>query len=147
MLSPQNSSRQGQYAGLVDELDRLDLERDTPAMDVEGARAAIVDLLIALGRDPSDPHLTETPRRVAKAFEEMLTARPAVWTTFPNTDGYTDLVIVKNIPFHSLCQHHLLPFRGVAHLGYLPGARLIGLSEDWNCSPETCRSRNATPRA
>ena len=129
MLSPQSSSRQGQYAGLVDELDRLDLERDTPAMDVEGARAAIVDLLIALGRDPSDPHLTETPRRVAKAFEEMLTARPAVWTTFPNTDGYTDLVIVKNIPFHSLCQHHLLPFRGVAHLGYLPGARLIGLSK------------------
>ena len=59
----------------------------------------------------------------------MLTARPAAWTTFPNTDGYTDLVILRGIPFHSLCQHHLLPFRGVAHIGYLPGSRLIGLSK------------------
>ncbi|WP_416416161.1 GTP cyclohydrolase I [Paenarthrobacter aromaticivorans] len=138
MLSSQYSAPQDQYAEPVVELDRLGLEQDTAAIgleqdaaaiDVEGARAAIADLLIALGRDPSDPHLAETPRRVARAFEEMLTARPAAWTTFPNTDGYTDLLIVKDIPFHSLCQHHLLPFRGVAHIGYIPGDRLIGLSK------------------
>lgn len=126
----QYSARQDEYAGPVDELDRIGLEQDAPAgIDLEGARMAIADLLVALGRDPSDPDLAETPRRVARAFEEMLTARPASLTTFPNTEGYMDLVIVKNIPFYSLCQHHLLPFRGVAHIGYLPGSRLIGLSK------------------
>lgn len=130
MLSPLYQDRQGLYAGPIDELAELDVEQEGRAgIDVEGARAAVAALLVALGRDISDPHLAETPRRVAKAFEEMLTARPAAWTTFPNTDGYTDLVIVKSIPFHSLCQHHLLPFRGVAHIGYIPGDRLIGLSK------------------
>jgi GTP cyclohydrolase I len=130
MLSPQYQDRQGQYADSIDELSGLDLAQEGRAgIEVEGARAAVAALLVALGRDISDPHLAETPRRVARAFEEMLTARPAAWTTFPNTDGYTDLVIVKGIPFHSLCQHHLLPFRGVAHIGYLPGDRLIGLSK------------------
>jgi GTP cyclohydrolase I len=130
MLSPQYQDRQDQYADPIDELGELDLEQEGRAgIDVEGARAAVAALLVALGRDISDPHLAETPRRVAQAFEGMLTARPAVWTTFPNSDGYTDLVIVKSIPFHSLCQHHLLPFRGVAHIGYIPGDRLIGLSK------------------
>jgi GTP cyclohydrolase I len=129
MLS-QYSIGQNEYQGAVGELDRLDLEKAaSAAFDLEGARSAIADFLVALGRDLSDPHLAETPRRVALAFEEMLTARPATWTTFPNSEGYTDLVLVKNIPFHSLCQHHLLPFRGVAHIGYLPGSRLIGLSK------------------
>lgn len=129
MLS-EYSTRQSVYSAPVGELDRLDLERTAPTgIDVEGARAAVTDLLVSLGRDVSDPHLSETPRRVAQAFAEMLTARPASWTTFPNSEGYSELVIVKNIPFHSLCQHHLLPFRGVAHIGYLPGSRLIGLSK------------------
>jgi GTP cyclohydrolase IA len=127
MLS-QYTARQDEYAGPVSELDRL--EQVAPAgIDLEGARAAVADLLVALGRDLSDPDLAETPRRVAQAFDELLTARPASWTTFANTEGYTDLVLVKDIPFHSLCQHHLLPFRGVAHIGYLPGSRLIGLSK------------------
>lgn len=130
MLSPQYQDGQSQYADSIDGLSGLDLAQEGRAgIDVEGARAAVAALLGALGRDIPDPHLAETPRRVAKAFEEMLTARPAVWTTFPNADGYTDLVILKGIPFHSLCQHHLLPFRGVAHIGYLPGGRLIGLSK------------------
>lgn len=130
MPSPQNSARQDHYADPIDELARLRVEQEAPAgIDVEGAQAAVAALLLALGRDIADPHLSETPRRVARAFEEMLTARPAAWTTFPNTDGYTDLVILRGIPFHSLCQHHLLPFRGVAHIGYLPGSRLIGLSK------------------
>jgi GTP cyclohydrolase I len=129
MLS-QYPARQDEYSAPIGELDRLGLEQAAPAgVDLEGARAAVAALLVALGRDLSDPDTAETPRRVAQAFSEMLTARPASWTTFPNTEGYTDLVLVKNIPFHSLCQHHLLPFRGVAHLGYLPGSRLIGLSK------------------
>jgi GTP cyclohydrolase I len=129
MLS-QYSAPQDEYGGPVDELDRIGLAQDaTAGIDLEGARVAIADLLVALGRDLSDPDLAETPQRVVRAFEEMLTARPASLTTFANTEGYMDLVIVKNIPFYSLCQHHLLPFRGVAHIGYLPGSRLIGLSK------------------
>ena len=93
------------------------------------AERAIADFLRALGRDLDNPHLADTPRRVVGAFREMLTPREASWTTFPNEDGYAELVLVKNIPFASLCQHHLLPFRGVAHIGYLPGARLFGLSK------------------
>lgn len=113
----------------LDELDPDPAESTGNLIDTEAARAAITDFLRALGRDPSDPHLADTPRRVVKAFEEMLTPARTGWTTFPNTEGYTDLVLVKNIPFHSLCQHHLLPFRGLAHIGYLPGGRLVGLSK------------------
>jgi GTP cyclohydrolase I len=102
---------------------------DTGVIDVDAAERAIGDFLRALGRDLDNPHLIDTPRRVVGAFKEMLTPREASWTTFPNEDGYRELVLVKNIPFHSLCQHHLLPFRGVAHIGYLPGDRLFGLSK------------------
>lgn len=100
-----------------------------PAIDLPRAQAAIAEFLRALGRDETDPHLLDTPRRVAAAYAEMLTPRETSWTTFPNDDGYQGLVLVKDIPFHSLCQHHLLPFRGVAHVGYLPGTRLFGLSK------------------
>ena len=103
-------------------------ERDDQ-VDRVAAIAAVEDLLTALGRDVDSPHLLETPRRVADAFIEMLSPRLFAATTFPNDDGYHELVVVTDIPFHSLCEHHLLPFRGVAHLGYLPGDRLIGLSK------------------
>ena len=58
-----------------------------------------------------------------------MTARPFHPTTFPNDEGYDELVLVRSIPFHSLCAHHLLPFHGVAHVGYLPGERIVGLSK------------------
>ena len=108
-----------------------DIEPDAApgAIDLVAARSAVADLLRALGRDVNDPHLSDTPRRVAGAFEEMLTPRATSWTTFPNDEGYSDLVLVRDIPFNSLCQHHLLPFRGTAHIGYLPGERLLGLSK------------------
>ena len=98
-------------------------------IDRVGAIAAATDLLTALGRDIDSPHLADTPRRFADALIEMLTPRPFSPTTFPNDDGYDELVVVADIPFHSLCEHHLLPFRGVAHVGYVPGDRLIGLSK------------------
>jgi GTP cyclohydrolase I len=97
--------------------------------DREMAAAAVADLLRALGRDVTDVNLQETPRRVADAFIEMLTPREFTLTTFPNDEGYDELVVVRDIPFHSLCEHHLLPFQGVAHIGYLPGERLLGLSK------------------
>jgi GTP cyclohydrolase I len=100
-----------------------------PPIDRERAAAAVADLLEALGRDIRSPHLADTPRRVADAFAEMLTPRPFAPTSFVNDEGYDDLVVVAGIPFDSLCEHHLLPFRGVAHVGYVPGDRLVGLSK------------------
>jgi GTP cyclohydrolase I len=98
-------------------------------VDVEGAERAVRALLVALGHDPDDEHLRDTPRRVALSYEEMLTPQPFVATTFPNDEGYDELVLARDIPFHSLCEHHLLPFSGVAHVGYLPGDRILGLSK------------------
>jgi GTP cyclohydrolase I len=100
-----------------------------PRIDRAAAEQAVRDLLQALGRDLSDHSLRETPRRVAGAFGELLTHEPFSLTTFPNDDGYDELVVVREIPFHSLCMHHLLPFHGVAHVAYLPSERIIGLSK------------------
>ena len=93
------------------------------------AEQAVSDLLRALGRDPESLHLAETPRRVAGAFAEMLTPPPFDLTTFPNDEGYDELVLATAIPVQSLCEHHLLPFSGVASIGYLPGDRILGLSK------------------
>lgn len=98
-------------------------------VDRQRAAAAVAELLDALGRDIRSPHLADTPRRVADAFAELLTPRPFAATTFPNDDGYDELVVVAGIPFDSLCEHHLLPFSGTAHVGYVPGDRLLGLSK------------------
>jgi len=98
------------------------------SIDANAAQRAAADLLLALGADLSDEGLRETPRRMAAAYAELLTPQPFRPTTFPN-DGYDELVLVRSIPFHSLCMHHLLPFHGVAHIGYLPGERILGLSK------------------
>jgi GTP cyclohydrolase I len=98
-------------------------------IDRRAAERAVQDLLAALGRDPSSEHLADTPRRVASAFSELLTPPAFDLTTFPNEEGYDELVLARDIPFHSLCEHHLLPFHGVAHVGYLPGERILGLSK------------------
>ena len=106
------------------------LERDEDSgIDRPAAERAVRDLLVALGRDTGEEGLRETPRRVAAAFAELLTHDPVSLTTFPNEAGYDELVVVKEIPFHSLCMHHLLPFHGVAHVAYLPGERIVGLSK------------------
>ena len=102
---------------------------DARTIDRVAARRAAADLLRALGADTNAPGLVDTPRRMAEAYAELLTPIPFEPTTFPNTDGYDELVVAGSIPFHSLCEHHLLPFHGVAHVGYLPGERIIGLSK------------------
>lgn len=98
-------------------------------IDLAAAQRAVTDLLVALGQDPDDEHTRDTPRRVAAAYAELLTPRPFNLTTFPNDEAYDELVLARDIPFHSLCQHHMLPFKGVAHVGYLPGERILGLSK------------------
>ncbi|MEO8556187.1 MAG: GTP cyclohydrolase I FolE [Actinomycetota bacterium] len=98
-------------------------------VNLRDAERAVRDLLLALGRDPSSPHLADTPRRVAESFTEMLTPREFDLTTFPNDESYDELVLARSIPVQSLCEHHMLPFTGVAHVGYLPGERILGLSK------------------
>jgi GTP cyclohydrolase I len=98
-------------------------------VDLTRAERAVEELLAALGQDPSSEQLADTPRRVAASYAELLTPTPFTPTTFPNDEGYDELVLARAIPFSSLCQHHLLPFSGVAHVGYLPADRILGLSK------------------
>jgi GTP cyclohydrolase I len=98
-------------------------------VDLEAAENAARKLLLALGADLENEGLRETPRRMAAAYAELLTPQPFNLTTFPNDEGYDELVLVRNIAFQSLCMHHLLPFHGVAHVAYLPGERILGLSK------------------
>jgi GTP cyclohydrolase IA len=97
--------------------------------DLDAAQAAAQAFLTALGIDLADEALAETPARMAKAYSELLTPREFDLTTFPNDEGYEQLVLVQGIPFRSLCEHHALPFIGRAEVGYLPGKRIIGLSK------------------
>jgi GTP cyclohydrolase IA len=104
----------------------LDGPRD---IDLAAAQRAAGDLLEALGIDLTSESLRDTPRRMARTYAELLTPASFAPTTFPNDGGYDELVVATGIPFHSMCEHHLLPFVGTAHVGYLPGERIIGLSK------------------
>jgi GTP cyclohydrolase I len=99
------------------------------SIDLGAAERAVGDLLRALGHDPTQVHLADTPRRVANAYAELLTPRTFDLTTFPNDEHYDELVLARDIPFESLCEHHLLPFHGTAHVGYIPDDRILGLSK------------------
>jgi GTP cyclohydrolase I len=109
---------------------RLRVVPDRREPDRAAAARAVADLLVALGRDLTEGHLADTPRRVADAYVDMLDPPPPFdLTTFPNDEGYDQLVLARGILFHSLCRHHLLPFYGIAHVGYLPGERILGQSK------------------
>ncbi|MEO6882194.1 MAG: GTP cyclohydrolase I FolE [Mycobacteriaceae bacterium] len=111
--------------------------------DLEDAEAAAADFVRALGLDLDAENVRETPARMARAWAEMLTPRPFELTTFPNDEGYDELVLARDIGFRSVCEHHLLPFTGTASVGYLPGERILGLSklarvvELFACRPQT----------
>jgi GTP cyclohydrolase I len=105
------------------------LPAPTATVDRAAAARAVRDLLVALGHDPETESLPVTPRRVAAAFAEMLEPRAFDLTSFPNDEGYDELVVARGIPFQSLCEHHLLPFTGTAHVAYSPSDRILGLSK------------------
>jgi GTP cyclohydrolase IA len=107
----------------------LRMARAGAAVDLESAQRAAADFLAALGVDLSGEGLQETPARMARAYAELFSAEPFRLTTFPNDEGYDELVLARDIPFRTVCEHHLLPFSGVAHVGYLPGERILGLSK------------------
>lgn len=105
------------------------------SIDADRVKAAVTELLAAIGEDPADERLRETPRRVAEAYEELFAGvgqNPAqalaARSDFPdNAERAGEIVVLRGIEFRSMCEHHLLPFLGVAHVAYLPGSRFAGL--------------------
>ena len=112
--------------------DRMSVDATAAAaagIDLDAAEAAAAALIDALGIDRSDSTLAATPGRIARAYAELLTPPSFNLTTFPNDEGYDELVLARDIPFTSICEHHLLPFTGTAAVGYLPGHHILGLSK------------------
>ena len=119
------------------EISKISLDREPPAVaefDAERAERAVRELLVAVGEDPDREGLLDTPARVARAYREMfagmhMTAEDVLTTTFDLE--HDELIIVKDIEIYSTCEHHLVPFHGVAHVGYIPGkdGRITGLSK------------------
>ena len=133
------SGPRSETADEVDEVDEVEvadvlawrprMTREAGRTDVGAAEAAAEDMLRALGLPLDSPDMRQTPQRLVAALTEMLRVDEFDFTTFPNTEGYDELVLVEDIPVRSMCEHHMLPFVGVAHVGYLPGDRVLGLSK------------------
>ncbi|MFF8545019.1 GTP cyclohydrolase I FolE [Streptomyces werraensis] len=120
----------------------LRVVHEPAGIDLAAAEAAAGQFLTALGIPTTSESLRGTPGRMARAYAELFSPRPFDLTTFPNDEGYDELVLARRIPVRSVCEHHLLPFTGTAHVGYLPGARILGLSklarvvEHFACRPQ-----------
>ncbi len=102
------------------------------AVDLPRAEAAVRELLLALGENPDREGLRETPRRVAAAYAEMLGGRQIDAEALLQVgfdEGHDEMVILRDIPFFSICEHHLIPFRGTAHVAYVPRGRVVGISK------------------
>ena len=97
-------------------------------MDRDAIEQAVRTILVALGEDPEREGLHDTPRRVAAMYRGLLSREPLVLTDFENP-RYDQMIVVKDIPISSLCEHHLLPFVGHCHIGYIPNGRVVGLSK------------------
>ncbi len=113
------------------------------SVDLVAAGAAARQFLAALGVDCDTDSTRDTPLRMARAYAELFSPRPFDVTTFANDEGYDELVLARAIPVRSMCEHHMLPFTGTAHVGYLPGPdRILGLSklarivEHFACRPQ-----------
>lgn len=121
---------------VVEDLMRREALADVPAEErgrVEAIAGHVRGLLSELGIQLDDPNMVDTDLRVAKMYLEMFHgleegAEPKV-TTFPNDEGYEHMVMERDIPFYSMCAHHLVPFYGKAHIAYIPGDSILGLSK------------------
>ncbi|MFD4646535.1 GTP cyclohydrolase I FolE [Streptomyces sp. NPDC057889] len=120
----------------------LRVVHETAGLDLAAAERAAGQFLQALGIHTETESLRGTPGRMARAYADLFSPRPFDLTTFPNDEGYDELVLARSIPVRSVCEHHLLPFVGTAHVGYLPGRRILGLSklarvvEHFACRPQ-----------
>lgn len=102
------------------------------SLDRERVKAAVTELLHAVGEDPAREGLLDTPRRIAEMYEEIfggLAVDPADYLKVGFEVAHDEMVILRNIPFYSMCEHHFLPFHGEAHVGYVPDGRVVGISK------------------
>ncbi|MEM8872714.1 MAG: GTP cyclohydrolase I FolE [Planctomycetota bacterium] len=101
-------------------------------VDLGRIEAAVREILFAIGEDPDREGLLRTPHRVAKAYAELfagLGEKPRIHLKTVFDENYDEIVLLRDIPFHSMCEHHLLPFTGKAHVAYLPKGKVVGLSK------------------
>ncbi|MEE9375523.1 MAG: GTP cyclohydrolase I FolE [Rhizobiaceae bacterium] len=118
---------------------KLSVEKNVPKKDIsrptqKEAEEAVRTLLLWAGDDPRREGLLDTPARVVKSYGELYSGynedpKDVLGRTFEEVAGYDDMVVVKDIPFHSHCEHHMVPIIGKAHVGYLPDGRVLGLSK------------------
>jgi GTP cyclohydrolase I len=106
--------------------------RSAAKVDIERIEKAVREILLAVGENPDREGLLKTPNRVARAYGELMSGmhddpRRHLRTVF--TERYDEIVLLRNIEFHSVCEHHLLPFTGKAHVAYLPDGKVVGLSK------------------
>ncbi|MCP4185900.1 MAG: GTP cyclohydrolase I FolE [Hyphomicrobiales bacterium] len=122
---------------IIKDLKKLEIRKELPVSERpsrQEAEAAVVTLLKWIGEDVDREGLRDTPARVAKAYGELFNGYTQDTTTvlgrtFEEAGGYDDMVLVKDIPFHSHCEHHMVPIIGKAHVAYLPDDRILGLSK------------------
>jgi GTP cyclohydrolase IA len=117
---------------VVEPVAEFDATRIDP-VQLQTIAAHVQGIIETLGLDPTDPNLDGTAERVAKMYLEMFNglrsgAEPRI-TTFPNDEGYEHMVMERDIPFYSMCSHHFVPFYGHAHIAYVPGDQIVGLSK------------------
>ena len=101
-------------------------------MDLECIERAVRDILVAVGEDPDREGLRRTPNRVARMYEELFSGLhedPARHLTAAFAESYDELVVLRNVSFNSMCEHHLMPFEGHAHIAYLPDGQVVGISK------------------
>src|SRR5262245_51065081 len=132
--SPSKSSsspiERGSLAGELDD-DAL-RANNRPAVDLPQIERAVREILLAVGENPDREGLRETPARVARMYQELfsgLHTDPRVHLQKFFTEKYDEMVLVKDIAFNSMCEHHMLPFIGKAHIGYVPSGKVVGLSK------------------
>jgi GTP cyclohydrolase I len=112
------------------------LDEDAPLpqyeIDVDRIKRAVREIIEAVGEDPEREGLLDTPRRIADSYREIfagLSIDPKEYLAVGFEEGHEEMVIIRDIPFYSLCEHHFLPFHGVAHVGYIPEGRVVGISK------------------
>ncbi len=101
-------------------------------MDIEKIEVAVRQILVAVGENPDREGIKDTPGRVARMYEELfrgLNSNPGTHLETSFTEGYDELVALRDIPFNSMCEHHLMPFEGKAHVAYLPNGKVVGISK------------------
>ncbi len=115
------------------ESDMPEIAEDEAQNKADQIASHFAEIMRVLGLDLNDPHLIDTPERVGRMYLEIFRGlkdqeEPAI-TSFPNREGYSNMVIVKDIDFFSVCSHHMIPFFGKAHVAYIPGEKIVGLSK------------------